>query len=197
MGLRDKDSEKKKFSVHDRRFWLDEEKLDDLAAEPQEQRAPTYVEQLQQQLDEKNRTLQEYIQAHKESVSDMDDVRKRLEDDLQRRLDIEKGRLVEPFIEVLDNLKRLHVACSNTGGAAELEQGMLLVIKQLEEQLARLGIEPLDTSGQRFDPNTMEAMMTEEVDAGRDGMVIEEIRPGYRLGDRVVRPAGVKVGVSR
>ena len=194
MGPGKKKPEKKGFTVNDRRFWLNEEAdLEDL---PEEAGAgkPTYVEELEARLAEKDKTLREYIQAHKSSVADMDQTRERLERELDKRLDVERARLVEPFVEVLDNLTRLRAAAD---GSPEIAQGMEMVVKQLAGELEKIGLEPIDARGCRFDPQVMEALMTAEVSPEQDGMVIEEVRPGYRLKDQVVRPAGVRVGVAR
>ncbi len=197
MSRQNDDGSEKGFTVNDRRWWLDEEKLSAAAPDESQIRQPSFVEKLQEEIEQKNRTLQEYIQAHKESKTDMDEARQRLERELDRRLDIEKARLVEPFIDVLDGLVRMHEAMQQAGADGNLVEGMSLIIKQLEDRLAKLGIEPIVTSDQRFDPGSMEALMTSEVDKDQDGLVVQEIRPGYRLGDQVVRPAGVRVGVSR
>ena len=124
----------------------------------------------------------------------MEETRARLERELDRRLDIERARLVEPFVDVLDNLTRLRVAAESS---PEIAHGVDLVVKQLADELKKIGLEPIETRDCRFDPQVMEALMTAEVPPELDGMVIDEVRPGYRLKDQVVRPAGVRVGVAR
>jgi molecular chaperone GrpE len=194
MGPGEKKPENKGFTVNDRRFWLKEDAdLEDIPDQPASSK-PTYVEELEERLAEKDRTLREYIQAHKSSVADMDETRARLERELDRRLDIERARLVAPFVEVLDNLTRLRAAAENT---PEIAQGVELVVRQLADELKKIGLEPIETRDCRFDPQVMEALMTAEVPPEQDGMVVDEVRPGYRLKDQVVRPAGVRVGVAR
>jgi molecular chaperone GrpE len=194
MGPGKKKPENKGFTVNDRRFWLKEDAdLEDIPDQPESSK-PTYVEELEARLAEKDRTLREYIQAHKSSVADMDETRARLERELDRRLDIERARLVEPFVDVLDNLTRLRAAAESS---PEIAQGVELVVRQLADELKKIGLEPIETRDCRFDPQVMEALMTAEVPPERDGMVIDEVRPGYRLKDQVVRPAGVRVGVAR
>lgn len=194
MGPDKKKPENKGFTVNDRRFWLKEDAdLGEIPDQPQSSK-PTYVEELEARLAEKDNTLREYIQAHKSSVADMDEARARLERELDRRLDIERARLVEPFVDVLDNLTRLRAAAE---GSPEIAHGVELVVKQLADELKKIGLEPIETRDCRFDPQVMEALMTAEVSPEQDGMVIDEVRPGYRLKDQVVRPAGVRVGVAR
>jgi molecular chaperone GrpE len=194
MGSDPKKPLKKGFKVNDQRWWLKEgADLDEVPDQPEISK-PTYVEELEAQLAEKDKTLREYIQAHKSSVTGMDETRVRLERDLDRRLDVERANLAGPFVEVLDNLMRLYAAAE---GNPEMAQGTELVIKQLSDELSKIGLEPIVTQGCRFDPKVMEALMTAEVPEDQDGMVLEEVRPGYMLKEQVVRPAGVRVGVAR
>jgi molecular chaperone GrpE len=187
----------KGFTVNDARWWLRDDVPDEEISKKVDSRRPTFVEELESRLAEKDKLLQEYIQAHKSSIADMGETRERLERDAERRLEIEKARLAEPFLEVVDNLQRLLAACGQGVAMQELSEGVNLLLRQVAEQLGKIGLEPIATYGQRFDPKVMEALMTEKVDEDQDGMVLEEVRPGYKLGDHVVRPAGVRVGVSR
>lgn len=197
MAQDKKNEQEKGFSVNDQRWWLKDDADSAGIPEQPESRLPTFVEDLKARLEEKDRLLQEYIQAHKSSVADMDEVRVRLEKDLDRRLDIEKARLAEPFLEVLDNLLRLLASCRSGASQEDLAQGIELTVRHLGDQLAKLGLEPVVTQGAPFDPRTMEALMTTEVGEDQDGQVLEEVRPGYLLKDHVVRPAGVRVGVGK
>ncbi len=197
MTPTDDGSDKKGFSVNDRRWWLqDDVDLDELAGQAVD-RKPTYVEELEGRLQENDRLLAEYIQAHKSSKADMEQVRQRLEREHERRLDVERARLAEPFVEVLENLQRLLDSCRNPADDDPLAAGASLVVKQLEDRLRAIGLQPVEAEGRPFDPGTMEALMTAEVPEDQDGLVLEVIRPGFTLGERLVRPAGVRVGVAR
>lgn len=187
----------KGFTVNDGRWWLRDELPEEEIPDKVEARRPAYVEELESRLAEKDKLLQEYIQAHKSSVADMDQARQRIERELDRRLEIERARLAEPFLEVMDNLQRLLAACQQQAPGSELTEGVALLLRQISDQLARLGIQPIPAKGEKFDPRTMEALMTAEVDEDQDNIVIDEVRPGYVLGEHVVRPAGVRVGVAR
>ncbi|MBN2495957.1 MAG: nucleotide exchange factor GrpE [Deltaproteobacteria bacterium] len=181
----------KGFTVQDDRFWLREDGDEPGQAAP---RPPSYIAELEQRLEEKDRQLLDTIAAHKSSVADLQQVRERLERDLEQRLDIEKARLVEPLLEVLDNLERL--GQREPVDAAGLVEGAQLVLAQMREKLGGLGVVEIEAEGQVFDPRRMEAMATAEVDPFRDGEVVAVIRKGYTLGDRIIRPAGVQVGVA-
>ena len=188
--------ETKGFVVRDQRFWLQEDSLLAASDNP-EVRKPSFVEDLQARLDDKDRVLREYIQAQKSSVSDLDGVRQRLEQDLIRRVAIEKAQIAASFLEVLDNLDRLCLASAAAPSGKDFVSGIHLIVKQLKERMQRIGIEEVVAAGERFDPNTMEALMTSVVPAEQDGLVLDVVRPGFVLGDLVVRPAGVRVGIAQ
>jgi len=193
-----KNAQKSKgFVVNDRRFWLrDDLTEEDIPDEP-EIRRPSYIEDLESKLAQKEDTLREYIQAHKSSVADMDEVRGRLEREVERRIELKVVRMVAPFIEVMDNLNRLLLACQSGQTGKEVEDGMQLVLKQLNDEMIKIGLERIETQDSRFDPKLMEALITSEVDSEQVDMVLEEVRPGFKLGEHLVRPAGVRVGVAK
>ncbi len=196
MTSTDDGPDKKSFSVNDKRWWLkDDVDLDELAAQAVD-RKPTYVEELERRVEEKERLLNDYIQAHKSSKADMEEIRQRLEREHERRLDVERAKLAEPFVDVLESLQRLLDSCQGSTDDP-LATGACLVAKQLEDRLRDLGLKPVEAEGRPFDPATMEALMTAEVPDEQDGVVLEVIRPGFMLGERLVRPVGVRVGVAK
>ena len=196
MALGDDKPDEKGFTVNDRRDWLREDYDPDAAGAAGDTSKPSYVEELEAQVEERGRRLLEAQDAIRAARDEVDQVRMRLERDLDRRLDVERARLAEPFVEVLDNLQRMVLACQEGDSSQPLTDGAALVVKQLDERLRGLGMVPIEAAGQRFDPNSMEALATQPVAADRVDEVLQVIRPGYRLGERVVRPAGVLVGVE-
>ena len=195
MAFADDKPEDKGFTVNDRRHWLrdDDSALDSQASDLNK---PSFVEELELQLEERGHRLLEAQDAVRAARDEVSQVRERLERDLERRLDVERARLAEPFVEVLDNLDRMVLACQEADSSQALTEGAGLLAKQLAERLTNMGLVPIQALGQRFDPATMEAMMTSPVPADQVDDVLEVIRPGYLLGERVVRPAGVRVGVA-
>ncbi len=196
MGVADDKPGKKGFTVNDQRWWLkDDVDLESLDNAPEDKK-PSYVEELEEKIRTLEQRIAKTLDAHRVSKEEMQQVRQRLEREQDLKLEVQRAKLAEPFLEVLDNLDRLvsHDDSQTVGGLVE---GAQLVLKQLKERLSELGIEPIEARGMPFDPNTMEAMMTAEVPDEDDGKVIEVIRPGYMLGQRVVRPAGVRVGVAK
>lgn len=186
----------KGFSVNDQRWWLDEKKLEQLA-EKQPDTRPHYVQEMEQRLQEKDKLLREYIDAHKASLADLDGVRRRIEADLERRLDVERAKLAEVLLELLDGFERLEKNVRSGASLEDLAAGVELLGRAVRRQLEKLGLEKVEAEGVAFDPKLMEAMATEAVGAERENQVLEVLRSGYLLKGRLVRPAGVKVGVRR
>ncbi|MDB5065495.1 MAG: heat-shock protein [Chloroflexi bacterium] len=119
---------------------------------------------------------------------------------LRRRAEIERAELTrfgaEPLsrglLPVLDNLRRALDAAAPTD---PLVEGLRQVVRQFEEVLATHGVEPVETVGRRFDPGCHEAVLADDRPDVEEDTVTAELRPGYRLHQRVLRPA--QVAVSR
>jgi len=195
----DRPPDDKGFTVRDRRWWLDPEvDLDALAEAGEGPRKPTALEELEARLAERDHQLQETLQAHRAASAEMDQVRQRLQRDVERRVELERARLAEPFVDVLEGLGRLEQAARAAGGAAEaIGEGAGLLARQLHDRLQGLGLRPIQAAGQAFDPRCMEALSAVQVEPARVGQVLEQLRPGYTLGEAVLRPAGVVVGTER
>jgi molecular chaperone GrpE len=187
----------KGFVVRDHRFWLHDDGPEQDPTQTQAVHPPTYVEDLETRLAEKDRTLRDYIDAHKSSVSDMGEARSRMEKDFDRRVSLEVAKHVEGLLEIRDNLTRFQDACQKTNSVENLSQGIDLLLKRFDELLLRQGIERIKTAGLKFDPTTMEALLTTEGPLEQEGMVLEEVRAGYARATLVIRPAGVRVGVTK
>jgi molecular chaperone GrpE len=100
---------------------------------------------------------------------------------------------VEQFLPVLDNFK---LALNSTGTAEQLRTGVELIAKQMDEVLRSLNVTPVETLGQPFDPRIHEALESVERPDVPDHQVIDEIRRGYRIKDRLLRPALVRIAVN-
>lgn len=179
-------------NIVDRRSSLIDEETNNEASANIDERLPTYVEQLKQEAEEKDKRLREYIAAHKEKSGENDDFRKRLEKDNDIRLDQFKANLFARLIPILDNLNR---AIQTTGSNMDaLQQGVELVAKQYARELKNNGVEKIDTQNRKFNPNTDEVVMAEDTtDPEKDNMIIEELEPGYVFNEKLIKAAKVKV----
>jgi molecular chaperone GrpE len=102
-------------------------------------------------------------------------------------------RAVEQFLPVLDNFK---LALDSKGTAEQLRTGVELIAKQMDEVLRGLNVTPVETVGQPFDPRLHEALESVERTDLPDHQVIDEIRRGYRIKERLLRPALVRISVN-
>ena len=151
---------------------------------------------LEKELADNEIRLREYIKAHKKAQSEFDGLRDRLRRDQQEQIDMAKGKVVERFLDVADNLDR-SIQAAQTGGSLEsLLSGVELVHRMFDQALTELGLEKFDPMGAPFDPVTMEAHgMVPVSDPDLANKVANTLRPGYRLKGRELRPALVQVGV--
>src|SRR5581483_4681618 len=120
--------------------------------------------------------------------AEFDNYRKRVARDQQELVARAAERLVKELVPVLDDLERALEA------AAQLEDGVRLVHRQLADALAKEGLAEIETDG-RFDPHTQEALLSQPSEA-EEGAVIQVLQKGYTLGDRVLRPARVVISAG-
>jgi molecular chaperone GrpE len=150
---------------------------------------------LEKQLTENEERLRDYIKAHKKAQSEFDSLRQRLSRDQEEQLDIAKGKVVERFLDVADNLDRSIQAARSGGTLASLLDGVELVHRMFGQALEELGLVKHDPLGEAFDPMSMEAHgMIPVSDPAQANTVMNTLRPGYRLKSRELRPALVQVG---
>jgi molecular chaperone GrpE len=129
------------------------------------------------------------------TTAEFDNYRKRTDRERRTLYESASADLIKELLPVIDDLERaLHA--SESGGDPALDryrQGFELIHRQLLEVLRRRGVEALDVVGADFDPQWHESVATEPADGRRDGEVTAEIRRGYRIGERLLRPAMVRV----
>jgi molecular chaperone GrpE len=97
---------------------------------------------------------------------------------------------IEQFLPVLDNFQ---LALKSTGSADQLRTGVELIVKQMEEALRSLNVQPVETIGTDFDPRVHEALEMVERPDLPDNQIFDEVRRGYRIKERLLRPALVRI----
>ncbi len=122
--------------------------------------------------------------------AEFENARKRAERERLEFRDYAVGSVVEKFLPVLDNFQ---LALKSAGSAEQLRSGVELIVKQMEDVLRQLQVTAVPAVGAEFDPRHHEALGTVERDDLPDQHVAEEIRRGYRLRERLLRPALVRV----
>lgn len=105
-----------------------------------------------------------------------------------------RAEVVLELLPVIDNFERALASLEHSGNDAKsLQQGIELIHRQLNDALAKFGLEPVEAVGQAFDPNVHEAVSAEPSAEHEENTVIAEFQRGYKLGEKLLRPAKVKV----
>jgi len=185
--------ETSRFTVSDRRHWALEDEGETAAGEPAE-RLPSYVEQLKQQAESKDKQLREYMAAYKSKSAETDEIRARLQKENGNRLEQIKADFFKKLIPIMDNFKRAIDSALSSADYESLKQGIEMTYSQLLNTLKESGVETIPTSGRKFNPQTDEAFMTEDtIDPDKDNEIVEELEPGYLFKDKLLKPAKVRV----
>jgi molecular chaperone GrpE len=122
--------------------------------------------------------------------AEFENARKRAERERLEFRDYATGNVVEQFLPVLDNFE---LALKSDSNAHQLRSGVALIVKQMEEVLKQMQVTPVPALGEAFDPRIHEALGAVDRDDLPDQHVAEEIRRGYKLRERLLRPALVRV----
>jgi molecular chaperone GrpE len=175
--------------VTDRRWWA---RSEGEPATEEPRLKPKYVEELEAQLAEKTLEVQQVLARYREASTEFDAARARLRKEIGK--DVERGRraMLVSFLEVLDNLDRALDAAVGRGDDPVV-QGVALVRHQFLATLESMGVRRFDPLGETFDPSRHDAMSTVPASKAEHGLIVGVVRPGYMLGDDVLRPAAVAV----
>lgn len=162
---------------------------------------PKYVEELEARTREAEQKVLD-VQSRFEQLRaalqrETDETRQRLNRVADERARREKAEFISALLPVSDNLQRA-IEASTSGSTLEaVMDGVRGTLSSFENALVAAGVAPLESVGTPFDPELHEAVDTVEVEPERDGIVTAEYSRGYRMGERLLRPARVQVGRSR
>jgi molecular chaperone GrpE len=149
---------------------------------------PTHAE-LEQVKGERDQLLDRLARLQAE----FDNARKRESKERADSRDYAISNAVEPFLGVMDNFQ---LALKSDGSKEQLRAGVELILKQMEDALKGLNVQPVEAVGAQFDPRVHEALGSIETKEFPDHQVLEEIRRGYKIRDKLLRPALVKIAVN-
>jgi molecular chaperone GrpE len=142
------------------------------------------------------RERDEYLDLLRRKTAEFDNYRKRQERERRELSDLAAADVIQDLLPLVDNLDRALKTGTADATVDAYRRGVELIQKQLLDLLARRGVTPIDPLGETFDPHWHDAVVREATSGGRDGEVTEVFSRGYRLGDRLLRPAMVKVATS-
>jgi molecular chaperone GrpE len=127
------------------------------------------------------------------SQADFENYKKRSAREKEEAIQYANKSLLERLVAIIDNFELGLAAAKEEGKQSPIYSGMVLVQKQLNDLLAENGLQPIEAEGKMFDPNLHEAIAHEPSDQVPEEIVLRQTRRGYRLKDRLLRPAKVVV----
>jgi len=185
-----------------RRIYLDPEGTEQQNEEiEQPNLKPKYVEELEARTQAAERQVQDvqqrFDQLRQQLQRETDETRQRLNRSADERAANQKAKFISDFLPVLDDLKRAIDAVSENAPREAVLEGIRSIANSIQNALTNAGVETVAAVGETFDPELHEAVDTAESDPEMDGKVISEYSRGFRMGDRLLRPARVRVGRAR
>jgi len=179
----------------DDRIVIDPENLDDpggVAAEPEPEASAAPGGNAGDEVTQLRAELQAEHERFLRTLADFENYKRRID---RERAERERYAAFAPLQELLMVVDNLDLAASAEGSAEDLRQGVEMILRQLRKLLERFGVETIAAVGEPFDPSVHEAIARLEDPEVSEPVVAEELQKGYRMGDRLMRAAMVKVAV--
>ena len=153
------------------------------------------IKKLKKELEDKDKQITELNEKIKYNQAELINYRKRKEEEVTNRLKYANQDLISELILILDNFERAIRLDDNnlTDELSKFLKGFKMMYASFDDVLKKYGLEEIEAEHKEYDPNTMEALMTDSDKNYKDGEVLEVLLKGYRLKDRVIRPASVRV----
>lgn len=151
------------------------------------------IDDLQSRLAETQEKANEYLDGWQRARAEFANYKKRVERDQAQVYQNAVGNFARRYLEVLDDLELALRNRPPAGEGADWAAGIELIYRKLLNFLEAEGVTQMQTDGQTFDPNLHEAISSEELEGVPSGQIIEVLRQGYLIGERVLRPATVRV----
>jgi len=182
-----------------RRIYLDQDGAEHVNDEVEKPNLkPSYVEELEARTKAAEKQVQEvqarFDQLREQLQRETDETRMRLNRSADERAEAGKAKFIESLLPVMDDLDRAIDAVSKDAPREAVLQGIRGIATSFQNALTGAGVEPIVSVGEPFNPELHEAVDTGESDPEMDGIVIGEYSRGFRMGDRLLRPARVTVG---
>ena len=146
-----------------------------------------------EKLKEKAAKSDEYFDKFLRIQAEFDNYKKRLEKEKIEFIKFANSDIILEMLKILDDFERAVEAGKSKHDFDILYKGVEMIWNDLKEFLKQKGLKEIEAKGKPFDPHEHEAMMQEETDDEPEGQVVEEFQKGYKINDRVIRPAKVKV----
>jgi len=154
------------------------------------------VEEYRREIEEEKRKAEEYLTRLKYVQADYLNFRKRIEKEIEEVKKYSNERFIVSLLEVVDELEMALEAGKKTNSIKILLDGVEMTLKKLNKILEGEGVRKIEALGKMFDPNIHYVIARVEKDDIEEGTILEEVRKGYIMKDRVIRPSIVKVSVK-
>jgi molecular chaperone GrpE len=167
-----------------------ESALEDQGVDPE---LEEQVATLKTALEELDNKAEEYLDGWQRARAEFANYKKRV---LRENMDIRqvaRGEVIKLYLDIADDLERALQEKPETGDSEIWVEGIEIIFQKLRARLESEGIKPMNAMGEEFDPNIHEALMKEESEEFESGQIIEVMQEGYWIGDKVLRPALVRV----
>ncbi len=151
------------------------------------------IEGLSRELDEARQKANDYFEGWQRERADFSNYKRRVDRERATMQENLVGNIVKKYLVVVDDLERALVVKPTQGEAASWAEGIDLIYRKLQNILESEGVHRMEVEGQMFDPNRHEALAQIDSPDHPSGAIIDVIQPGYTIGDRVLRPALVRV----
>lgn len=159
--------------------------------QPEQEACEVDIKALQEELEKAKAQSDEYLDLAQRKQAEFANYRRRTEGIRAEAYDDGRRDAIAQLLPVVDNLERALAAAGEEGNA--LKSGVEMVLRQTRDALTKMGVEEIDPQGQPFDAELMNAVMQGSADEGEPGTVCMVLQKGYKLGERVIRHAMVKV----
>jgi len=169
--------------------------IEDISAEAElvDEPGEDQIEALQASLGEMTTKAEEYLDGWQRARAEFANYKKRV---LRENTDIRqmaRGEVIKLYLDIADDLERALQEKPDNGEEGTWSDGIEIIFQKLRSRLEAEGLKPMNPLGEEFDPNIHEALMKEESEEYESGQIIEVMQEGYWIGDKVLRPAQVRV----
>jgi len=171
----------------------EDQKQKDTKQEPDNSKKDASVEELKKQLAQKEQELNEMKEKVLRLAAELENFKKRIQKEKEDHMRYALETFARELLPFLDNLERAISAAKETKDIDKLLEGLDLTLSGYFKTLEKFGLKPFVALGERFDPNIHEALGVEENEEVDENTVVKELLKGYKLHDRVLRPAMVVV----
>jgi molecular chaperone GrpE len=155
------------------------------------------IASLREQLKQEQEKSKEHLNKLLYAQADFENYRKRLDQEVESRINAGKARLVQDMLTIIDELELASKAAKNAESVSAVTEGLKIVLKKLRDLLATEGLSKIEAIGKKFDPTLHEAVERVPCNDKEEGTILEEVREGFTMKGRLVRPSIVKIAVPQ